>query len=385
MGGSLTTGKILITGATGFIGTRLCERLTLHYRLPFRALVRNFSRANRISRMNAEMVGGDLLAPDRIRASLDGCSSVVHLAHSEDKLAPRETGNLLAACRAAGIKRFVHISSMSVHGPHPEPSAASEATATIGRYGEAYCDAKARTEQLAARSGLPVVILRPTIVYGPYSPFVLAVAREAQRGSLTLIDDGEWVCNAVYVDDVCDAIFAALTIQAGIGRAFHITGDGEVTWRDFNLAFATAANPNVRVSSVTSEDGYRHWHDSRPTLRGNIRSLARLCASPEFHKQLSKVPALRTSISSMKRTLAQHLSEGQKSTLKARLQQGAGRSSSVSIDWPNEGRLSRETCAVRFHNDLAKSVLGWKPAHDFSDGVRLTRQWMEFARLTSPI
>lgn len=375
----MTTGKILVTGATGFIGTRLCERLTLNYRLPYRALVRNFSRANRIARMNAEMVDGDLMSPDKIRAALDGCDTVVHLAHSEDKFAPRETGNLLAACRAAGIRRFVHISSMSVHGPHPELSAATEATATIRRYGEPYCDSKAETEQLAARSGLPVVILRPTVVYGPYSPFVLAIVRQGQR--LTLIDEGKWICNAVYVDDVCDAIFAALKTQDGVGRSFHITGNGEVTWRDFNLAFA----PNLGLTSVASEDAYRHWQDSRPTFRSNLRSLARLVVSPEFHRQLANVPALKTAISWSKRTLAQQLSEEQKFALKSRFQSRAGNASGPPMDWPNPGRLSRETCAVRFRNDLAREVLGWEPAHDFEDGVRLTRLWMDFARLSNPI
>jgi nucleoside-diphosphate-sugar epimerase len=370
----MTIGKILVTGATGFIGTRLCERLTLHYRLPYRALVRSFTRANRIARLNAEMVGGDLMAPNQIRAALEGCDTVVHLAHSEDRLAPRETANLLATCRAAGVKRFVHISSMSVHGPHPPPTAAREETATLGRYGEAYCDAKAKTEQLAARSGLPVVILRPTVVYGPYSPFVVGIATCRQ---LTLIDEGRWVCNAVYVDDVCDAIHAALTTETGLGRAFHINGDDEITWRDFNLAFAP---PGAPLSSVSAEEAWRYWHAQRPTLRSNFRALVRLLASPEFHRQLSTVPALKTAISWAKRSLAQRLTEEQKFALKARLQPRRG-GGGPAREWPNPGRLIRETCAVRFHNDLAKQVLGWKPAHDFADGVRLTRLWMEFARL----
>ncbi|NQU11706.1 NAD(P)H-binding protein, partial [bacterium] len=140
----MTPTRILITGSTGFIGTRLCERLQLAYRLPWRAGVRNFGRAPRIARLDPDMVALDLLRPATITAALAGCDAVVHLAHGEDNEAPTATRNLVAACRRARLKRFIHVSSVSVHGPAPGPECAIEATATIGRYGESYCDAKAR-------------------------------------------------------------------------------------------------------------------------------------------------------------------------------------------------------------------------------------------------
>lgn len=97
---------------------------------------------------------------------------------------------------------------MAVHGPAPDPQCATEATGTIGRYNQPYSDAKARAEKVVQRAiarGLPGVILRPTIVYGPYSPFVVRVIEAAPTGTIDLIDGGDGICNAVYVDDVVSA------------------------------------------------------------------------------------------------------------------------------------------------------------------------------------
>ena len=230
--------RVLITGASGFIGSRLCEKFKLQYAIPYRAVVHRFARAARIARLGSEMVGMDLSDPTSLDAALEGCDAVVHLAYVD---AGKAEETLLAACRRARVKRFVHISSMAVHGPNPGPECAHEETATIGRYNEPYSDAKARAEKVVQREiarGLPGVILRPTIVYGPYSPFVVRVIEAARAGAISLIDEGSGVCNAVYVDDVCDAIYAALESERAIGQAVFITGDRAVSWRDYNLTFA---------------------------------------------------------------------------------------------------------------------------------------------------
>jgi len=226
--------KILLTGGTGFIGSRLCERLALDYKLPYRVLVRNFTHAPRIARLGAEMVGGDLDDSGSLDRALVGCDTVVHLAYSEGP----QTRTLVRACRKAGIKRLVHISSIAVHGADPGPEAAHEATARIGRYpGQEYSNLKAQAElviQHAIGDGLPAVILRPTIVYGPYGPFVISIVEAARdRGVFTMLDEGRGICNAVYVDDVCDAILTAIESNEGIGSAFFITADNAVTWREF--------------------------------------------------------------------------------------------------------------------------------------------------------
>ncbi|MGC2414138.1 MAG: NAD-dependent epimerase/dehydratase family protein [Stellaceae bacterium] len=369
--------RILITGASGFIGSRLCEKLTLQYRLPYRALVRNYSRAARIARLAPEMVAGDLTDPAALDAALSGCDAVVHLAFVEKE---NVEDNLLAACRRARIKRFVHISSMAVHGPQPGPECAREETATIRHYNQDYSDAKARAEKKVQRAiahGLPGVILRPTIVYGPYGPFVVRVIESAREGAVTLIDDGLGICNAVYVDDVCDAIYAALHTETGLGKAFFINGDRAVSWRDFNLTFAKMVSPEIEIRSVSAREVRAYWEAGKPSLRSNISAMKRLLSSEDFQDQLATVPALRSAIRWSKGRLKKILSADRVIALQYA---GAGPlASAESTSWPDMGRIVREDFHLEFSNALAKQLLDWKPAFDFPAGAAMTKTWLEFA------
>ncbi|HZS84690.1 MAG TPA: NAD-dependent epimerase/dehydratase family protein [Stellaceae bacterium] len=373
-------GKVLITGATGFIGSRLCERLSLHYRVPYRALVHNFGKAARIGRLGAEMVAGDLDDKASLSSALSGCDGVVHLAYGNN--AGRAEKILLSACREAGIKRFVHISSMAVHGPNPGPECAREATATIGRYGEPYSDAKARAERVVQRAidgGMPGIILRPTVVYGPYSPFVTRIVQDARAGAVSLIDEGKGVCNAVYVDDVCDAIYAALETDRGLGKAFFVNADRAVSWRDFNTTFAEMVRPLPRILNVSADAARAYWRSARPSLRSNLTALKRLAMSSDFHDQLATVPALRSAIRWTKVNLKKALSADRVNALK---NIGAEHASPAAwTAWPDQGRIVREDFHLEFSNELAKTLLGWRPAYDFVAGAAVTRSWLEFARM----
>jgi nucleoside-diphosphate-sugar epimerase len=369
--------KILITGAAGFIGSRLCEKLTLQYQIPYRAMVRNFSHAARIARLGCEIVRGDLTSAKTLETALSGCDAVVHLAFGEAKKADE---NLLAACRRANVKRFIHMSSMSVHGPNPDQRCAREETAVIGRYNEKYSDAKARSEKLvqqAITDGLPGVILRPTVVYGPYSPFVTRVVRDAQTGSISLIDEGSGICNAVYVDDVCDAVYAALESDNALGKAMFINADRAVTWRDFNLTFANMIAPAPTTKNFTALDVRAHWDAQKPSLRSNMQAMKRLMGSSSFHDQLGSVPALKSAITWTKVNLKKVLSAEQVIALKGSDESEPG--TSTRATWPDQGRLIRENFHLEFSNELAKRLLNWVPRYDFAAGAAMTRTWLKFA------
>lgn len=375
--------KVLVTGATGFVGSRLCERLKLQYKLPYRAFVRNFTNAARIARMDAEMVSGDLNDPQSIRRAIDGCDAVIHLAHSEDKTAPRETKNLLAVCMEAGIKKFVHMSSMAVYGPNPKPECAVESTAVVGRYGEAYSDSKAAVEHLVQdavrRQGFPAAILRPTIIFGPYSPFVLAVIADANNGEVSLIDGGSGVCNAVYIDDVCDATYAALHSEDAVGKPCVICADHAISWKEFILAFANMVTPPPNISNVSSGKA-RQDLDARPTLRSNIRAMAKLVMSPEFRDQVAAVPLLRGPLTWARGAVGRSLSQDRKRKLKKFARNGEPAVAPVPKARVSRGRLIREVFRVEFSNGLAKQILDWRPVIDFESGAAITQEWLAFAR-----
>jgi len=379
--------KILITGATGFIGARLCEILTLERGTPYRALVRNFTRAARIARLDAEMIAGDLRDPSVLAEALAGCDAVVHLAHSDDRTAAKETRNLVVACQRARIRRFVHVSSMAVHGPAPQPKVLTETTAPIQRWGEPYSDAKAQSEAVVASAiekKFPAVILRPTVVYGPYSYFITPIIDHAREGRVCLIDGGRGLCNAVYVDDVCDAILAALDTERAVGRTFFVNGDDRLTWGEFIHAFARLTGRPTRTCDHSVEEIRTHWRAKRPTLASNVRALVRLAASPSLHAELSTVPAVGALLRGTKELLAGAVSEEHKWMLKGRLQ-GAPRAPAPTTSQgpgvPNESRVVREAYRSWVSNARAKQELGWRPRTPFARGAELTGAWLQFARM----
>jgi nucleoside-diphosphate-sugar epimerase len=372
--------KILLTGGTGFIGSRLCERLTLDYKVPYRVLVRNFTHAPRIARLGAEMVAGNMDDRAHIDRALTGCDTVVHLAYSDG----RQTRRLVEACRKRGIKRFVHMSSIAVHGADPSPACAHEETAKVGHYpGEEYSNLKAAAERVVQRAiddGLDAVILRPTIVYGPYGPFVSSIVDAARDlGVFTLLDEGRGVCNAVYVDDVCDAIRAAIDTERGRGCAFFVTADRAVTWREFSLAFAEMVVPPPRIISLDSDAVRRYWASQRPSLKSNIIALRQLATSAEFHRGLAAVPMIGALIKGGKRTMKLFLSSERLADMRAfrDLPRPSEYSPGGDVQWPDLGRVTRECMRIEFSNERARTLLGWQPRYGLEAGSAITRTWLE--------
>lgn len=380
--------KILVTGATGFIGSRLCELLSLEYRLPYRALVRDFSRAVRIARLDTELVAGDMLDAASLARAVEGCDAVVNLAHGDDESAKAQATQLIEACTRAGVRRFVHISSMAVHGPSPKLDVLTEATAPIQRWNEAYSDAKAASEAVVVAAGkrgaLETVVLRPTIVYGPYSFFVTPIVQDARAGRISLIDGGRGICNAVYVDDVCEAIMAALERDDAVGAAFLINGDARMTWGDFITTFAGMVEGEKTLHDHSLDEIARYWQAKRPRARDSVTAAIRLAASPAFHAQLGTIPPVGKLIRGTKEMVARRITAEQKMMIKSRLQR---RSTATPADdvpalrMPSEGRVVREAYRSWVSNELARTRLGWTPTHSFELGARRTGEWMRFARI----
>lgn len=383
----MTPRKLLVTGATGFIGSRLCELLSLEYRLPYRALVRDFSRAARIARLDPELVPGDLLDAGSLARAVEGCDAVVNLAHGDDATARRQTAQLVDACIRAGVRRLVHVSSMAVHGPAPGVPVLTE-DAPIRRWNEPYSDAKAAGEAVVSAAGrrgaLETVVLRPTIVYGPFSFFVTPIVQQARAGVVSLVDGGRGVCNAVYVDDVCDAIHAALLRDDAHGQAFLLNGDDALDWRRFITTFADMVEGPKTLHDHALDAIAAHWAAQRPRARDSAVAAARLAASPAFHAQLGSIPAVGRLIRGTKAFVARRVTPAQAARIKARLN---GRRALApvhagpQVPMPDPGRVVREAYRPRVSNELAKRRLGWQPAHSFERGAQRTADWLRFARL----
>src|ERR1700694_5147593 len=168
---------ILVTGATGFVGSHLLRSLEKSGSAPVRALVR---RGRTGIRDGVEPVVGDLTEPETLGPALNGISTIVHAAAitgdrkepyrgAYDQINRVGTENLVAAAKKAGVGRFVLMSGL---GTAPAPAGTYMAT----RWG---------MEEAVRRSGIPHVILQPSVLFGDGAEFVAALSRLA-RGSPVL-------------------------------------------------------------------------------------------------------------------------------------------------------------------------------------------------------
>ena len=123
---------------------------------------------------------------------------------------------MLEAARAVGASRVVHLSTLMVYGQTGDGDL--DETAPRVRFGNPYSDSKLEAEAIALSSGLPVAVLQPTAVYGPYGGvWTEAVLRALKAGRQILVDGGEGLGNAVYVDDLVSAMLLAAVEPRGGG------------------------------------------------------------------------------------------------------------------------------------------------------------------------
>jgi len=253
--------QVLVTGGTGFVGGRLVERLILEEGASVRVLVKNWSKAVWVSRYRADLSAGDLLDPAALCEAVQGCAVVFHCASGPAanggyrRTNIEGTRNLLDACKASGVERLVYISSTAVHGPNPLGTLTEEAPYVL--LGRDYSDSKVETEKLIFAFGrdhdLPVSVLRPSFIWGPRSHlFTMRQLREMKNGTFRYIDEGSGACNAIYVDNLVDAMLRAGTRPEAVNEAFLITDGLEITWKDFFGQYATLLGIE-RLPSLSSE------------------------------------------------------------------------------------------------------------------------------------
>lgn len=280
---SLTGKKVLVTGATGFVGGRLVERLLLEEGASVRALVSHFGRAAWLSRTQAEMVSGNVTDEQSLRRAVDGCEVVFHCAaamggdartmHQVNVLG---TENVIKASLAVSSAKVIHVSSMAVYGRRL-PDGLDE-THPPNPGDDVYGQTKLAAEQIVMRyhreCGLPVVILQPTIVYGPRSQWwTVDPINRIKRGQLAILGKGEGIANIVYVDDVVTAMILAAKSDGVVGETLLVSSEETVTWADFFGAYVRMSKMEIptwsplRAQLCSSLTGY--LDSSIATLRDN--------------------------------------------------------------------------------------------------------------------
>jgi nucleoside-diphosphate-sugar epimerase len=249
----------LVTGASGFIGGRLAERLAIEEGVRVRAMVRNPKKAERLRKLPVEIVQADLLDLPSLRKAINGCDLVFHCAALVRETGDRDefyrtnvqgTENILKVSSDTGVKRFIHFSSVAVYGMNPPDG--SDETTPYQPCGNLYCDTKIASEKAVwtvhQETGLPVVVIRSTNVYGPYSnAWTVRPTKLINSGQMILINGGNGICNYVYIDNLLDATLVATKRDQSIGQVYLITDGIAVMWKEFFGYYARmAGKPSIK-------------------------------------------------------------------------------------------------------------------------------------------
>lgn len=232
--------KVLVTGASGFLGGHVAEQLTLAGHT-VRALVRRTSnRKHLLPLAGIEFAEGGVEDRARVAEAAEGVDAVIHVAgivkargdHEFNATNVQGTINVLDAAkqRAPGLLRFVHVSSLEACGPSKDggPVPISQ-EAPITGYGRSKLGAEKAL--IAARQDLPITILRPTAIYGPRDAEILDAFKSVKRGVLPLTGDGSSLYTFVYAPDCARACVAALTADVPSGSIYHISDGGVYSQR----------------------------------------------------------------------------------------------------------------------------------------------------------
>jgi uncharacterized protein YbjT (DUF2867 family) len=250
---------ILLTGATGTVGSALLRRLTATGR-PVRALVREPRRLGE-QRVRVQIALGDLADPPSFRNALRGVDTVVHMAASIrdqprasiEELNALATLRLVRAAERAGAERFLFFSAMS----------ASHHSRTR------FFRAKALAQEAVEASPLETSIFAPSIIYTPGDPWLTLLDRLSRLPAVPVSGSGRAAFESIWAEDVADAVMDALS--NGASGSYDLAGPEILSYDDI-----------VRLTLRASGRRRRLLHVPLPLVRASLKALRRLAGPKVF-------------------------------------------------------------------------------------------------------
>jgi nucleoside-diphosphate-sugar epimerase len=290
--------------------------------------VRDPVKASWLEELGAEVVQGDITQSESWRQAVQGCRVVYHSAAWVSESGPIEqvwatnvggTQNVVEAAIAAGVERFVHVSTCGVYGS--KQAFGIDESTPVRRSGDRYKDSKIAAEEIVLQAfkehGLPVVVARASQVYGPGSKqFTIRPVEVIRSGKMILIDGGRHLCKPVYIDNLVDGLVLCAKVEATIGEAINLNDDDPVPWYAFFGAYGRMLGFN-----------------SFPSLPYPVAWLAALVFEIQGKFKGKKASFTRGAVNSLR--------------------------SSNS-----------------FSNLKARQLLGWKPQIDLVAGMQRTEEWL---------
>lgn len=281
--------KVAVLGASGFVGNAVMRQLAKSDDISPVAFARTTGNSWELLRQGIDVQMLDVKDRAATMTALSGFDAVVNCSRggSDDMIGG--LGNIVDAAREGGVKRLVHLSSISIYGDLPEPASRDETALPrpSNEYGAMKLRQDEMIETLAASGNVSTVTLCPPNITGPGSGFLLQVVQTIAAGRLLRLE-GEHVCAMVDVDNLAHAVRCALTAKTS-GRRYFVTDGQSPTWstlieRLLPLTYGAAPPPVVSWDALSAAFGTPVLSRRKTSIFGSMKRLA----APEIRSALAE-------------------------------------------------------------------------------------------------
>ncbi|MCW5201053.1 NAD-dependent epimerase/dehydratase family protein [Desulfobulbus sp. F4] len=255
----LNNANVLVTGATGYTGRVLVKKLA-EAGARIRAIARPSSDLGDLAALDIMWFRGEVFDQETIRQAAQGVEYIFHLAaaYRQEKASEEDyrqvhlhSTRLLAetVCGRPEFKRFLHVSTVGVHGHIPGDDLADENYRFSP--GDSYQRTKLEAEQwltdFAARTSLPHTIIRPAAIFGPGERRLLKIFKMASQGFILMLGKGKGIYHLIHVDDLTNIMLAAAAAEPTCGQTLIAANDQPISIVEMGQAVAEALNRKARV------------------------------------------------------------------------------------------------------------------------------------------
>jgi nucleoside-diphosphate-sugar epimerase len=253
---------ILVTGATGFLGSALVMELVKQQQ-PVRILARDEQKARAQFGDGVTIIRGEITDKEQVKQAVEGASVIYHLVgRLYHPSVPTElyrqthvegTRLLLEVCRdQSQIQRIVHCSTTGVLGETGnKPSGEDAPFAPTNPYERTKLEGELLALEAQKEHGLPVSVIRPGLVYGPGDLHLLNFFVTIKKGPFPpIIDGGRALIHPVYINDMTKAFLLAAEKPEAIGHRYNIAGDHPVSFKELSTAIAHSLGKELPRGSI---------------------------------------------------------------------------------------------------------------------------------------
>ncbi|MBD1848401.1 NAD(P)-dependent oxidoreductase [Cyanobacteria bacterium FACHB-63] len=351
--------RIGVVGASGFIGNRAVEMFH-QGDTEVRPIGRTSASFDRLTNKDLDCRVASAFDQSSLEAAFKDCDVIIHSILGSPGLIRGSITPTYRAAQKAGVRRIIYLSSMTVHRPAPAPGT-TEATPFIENQPyaahPAKIDAERKLLQLRQKGRVEIVIFRPGIVFGPRSRWVIDLANQLSQGTAYFVNEGNGICNSVYVDNLVHAMRLAILTKDADGEAFFVGDQELVTWFDFYRPFAEALGINpVHIPQVAVPAFKQSWKQRYIDLFWNSEGVQRaLTLIPDDLKQ------------TLRKTISKSNNHEERSV-----------QSAVIKPEPVVTQMMAELQQSQYKLPFTKAekILGYKPIVAFEEGCSHSVRWL---------